>query len=103
MKQKKYNGFQKIDYLVVSFSKEKKLEGALDRYKVLRLWDQVVEGFFKDAKNQTKAMDFKKGRLVVACLSEELAYKIKVLSQRIIYALNNALKKTKVFVLEVQF
>jgi hypothetical protein len=103
MKQKKYNGFQKIDNLVAAFGKEKKLEEALDRYKVLRLWDHVVEGFFKEAKNQTKAMDFKKGRLLVACLSEELAYKIKVLSQRIIYALNSALKKNKVFALEIQF
>ena len=101
--KKKYNGFEKIDNLVALFGKDKKLEGALDRYKVLRLWDQVVEGFFKEAKNQTKAMYFKKGRLVVACLSEELAYKIRVLSQRIIYALNSALKKTSVFALEVQF
>ncbi len=102
-KQKK-GGFNKIDYLLKTSAKQYRLEPAFYKYQVTKYWDQVLESVVGETgKGQTKIIDFKKGVLVVACLSQRLAYQIKVLAGRIIYALNNLIGKLAIKAIQVEY
>jgi hypothetical protein len=99
---KKYNGFVKIDSVLPQAAKQHKLEQALYKYQARQNWEKVLCNFFSDAKGQTKVVDLKSGVLTVACLTKELAYEIKLVISRIIYALNQLLGKNLVFAIRVE-
>jgi len=94
MKQK---GFARIDKIIVQNSGNKNLQVAFYKHQALKYWHDVIDGFISEAKDLTQAIDFKKGVLTVACLSREIANKIRVLSEQIIAALNEVLGKRLVF------
>ena len=102
--QKKYyqKGFSKIDKLLGQTAKQYSLENAVYKHKTIKHWHDVASGFIDGAKELTQATDFKKGVLTVACLSREIASKVKLLAQRIIYALNQVLGKQMVFAIYVE-
>jgi hypothetical protein len=50
----------------------------------------------------TQAIDFKKGILVIACLSKDIASQVRLLSDRIIHALNQVLGKQLVYAIHVE-
>jgi hypothetical protein len=95
--------FTKIDRVLKTTAKNYKLEKAVQKHKLLKVWQEVVSGFVEGAEKATQAFDFQKGVLSVACLSKEIAYQIKVLSQRIIYALNQVIGFNAVFALQVEY
>lgn len=99
----KKRGFVKISGALVSHPKAKILNQALERHAVLNSWERIIVQFFEDGESLTKAVDFRHGVLLVACLSKELATKIKMFAQRIIYLLNAAVGKDLVFSLRVDF
>ncbi len=101
-KQKYGAGFIRIGKVLPSVSKQYKLDQALVRYEVIRSWQEVIAGFFENALNQTKAIDFKNGKLTIACLSEALGYEIRALSSRIIYAINSLLGKNLVYAIWIE-
>ncbi len=76
---------------------------ALARHSVLNSWERVIAEFFEGGESQTKAVEFKQGVLLVACLSKELASKIKLFAQRIIYLLNQSLGQTVVYSLQIDY
>ena len=92
-----YKGFSKIDNLIKVTAKNYKLETALYRHKALKNWQSVAGSFVQEAANLSQAIDFKKGVLIVACLSKELASKLRLLAQNIVAALNHILGKTVIF------
>ena len=97
-------GFIKVKQAALSgHPKAEVFQKALHKHKVISSWDKAVVQFFENADNQTKAVDFKDGLLSVACLSKELAYKLKLFAQRIIYVLNQLLGKELVFALKVEY
>jgi hypothetical protein len=100
-KQKYSTRFTKIDNLLQKTAKEYHLESALYAYQVSKYWEKVLGEFFQDASNKTKITEFKKGVLTVACLCKELASEIKILAQRIIYALNKLLGRRVIYSIQV--
>lgn len=97
-----YKSFESLDKTINQVAQAKKLTGAINRYKVLKYWGVAAEGFIQEAKEQTKAIDFKNGVLVVACLSQGVAYQIKLLAVRIITALNQLMGKQVVYAIQVE-
>lgn len=95
-------GFSKIDRVIKSTAKNHNLENALYKHKALKHWQEVVAAFVEEASKLTQAIDFKKGVLVVACLSNEVAYKIKQLSDKIISALNEVLGRRVIFAIYLE-
>ncbi len=95
-------GFVPVGKILPVKSKEYKLDSALVRYKALKFWQTAAADFLENSGELTRALEFKNGVLVVACLSQELAYQIKVLSGRIIYVLNGLLGKNLVFAIRVE-
>lgn len=95
--------FTKIEKVLKQSEKNYKLEEAALKYKLIKLWDKVVLGFLTEAKDITRAVDFKNGVLTVAVLSSELASQIKAMSQRIIYELNSLLGKKLVFSIQIEY
>lgn len=98
-----YHKFTKIDRVLKKTSKNYKLETAVQKHKLIKAWQEIAKAFVSEAVQESRAMDFQKGVLLVACLSKEVAYQIKVLSQRIIYALNQFLGATAVFAISVEY
>jgi hypothetical protein len=94
-------GFAKIDKVLNNTAKNYNLEEAMHRHQALKYWHDVATSFVEEAKALTKAVDFKKGVLTVACLSREVASKIKLLSVRIIESLNQILGRRLVFAIEL--
>lgn len=99
---KKSKGFSQINKILPGLAKSHKLESALYKYQAIKHWEEALCNFFSNAKGQTKVMDFKSGVLTVACLSRELAYEIKLIVSRIIYALNQLLGKNLVYAIKVE-
>src|SRR5579863_1424749 len=95
-----YNkGFSKIDKVLNHTAKHYNLEAAVCRHRALKHWQQIASAFVEEAAKLTQAVDFKKGVLTIACLSREVASKIKLLAQRIIVALNQLLGRQMVYAL----
>ncbi|MEK7162188.1 MAG: DciA family protein [Patescibacteria group bacterium] len=92
-------GFSKIDKLIFQNAKEHNFEQALYKYRIVKCWREVAGSFVEEAKEMTQALDLKKGVLLVACLSREVARKLKVLAANIVSALNQLLGKQVVFAL----
>lgn len=98
---KKKSGFVKINFIIGS-SANRHLVQALERKRVLDAWGEAIVEFFEGAGMLTKAVDFKAGRLTIACLSKELAYQIRILSQRIMYAINQLIGRNLVFSINLE-
>lgn len=99
----KYNkGFSKIDKVLIKTAKHYNLEAAVYRHKALKYWREIASIFVEEAAGFTQAVDFQKGVLTVACLSREVASKIKLLAQRIIAALNELLGRQMVYAIYVE-
>jgi hypothetical protein len=96
-------GFMPVSRAFYTHPRAKVFNQALARHSVLNSWERVIAEFFEDGESQTKAVDFKQGVLLVACLSKELAAKIKLFAQRIIYLLNQALGQTVVYSLQIDY
>ncbi len=94
--------FTKIGKVIKNEINNQKINEAFLRHQVLKAWERTAVSFFKEAEKLTKALDFKKGVLTVACLDEKLAYQLKILASRIIYAVNNFLGKILVYSLRVE-
>ena len=92
-------GFSKIDRLIVQNAKDHNFEQALYKHKAVKYWQQVAGSFIEEAIEGTRALDLKKGVLVVACLSREVARKLKTLASNIVFALNQLLGKQVIFAL----
>ena len=97
MKQKHYQGFTQVNKILPGKIKEYKLEKAFYKHQALKYWQAAAAKFLEQAEEQTHALDLRNGILVVACLSKELAYQIKLLAQRIAYELNRLIGKAVVF------
>ena len=98
-----YNkGFSKIDKVLNKTAKHYNLENALYKHKALKHWQEIASAFVEEAAVFTQAVDFQKGILTVACLSREVASKIKLLAQRIISALNDILGRQMVYAIYVE-
>lgn len=95
-------GFSRIDKVLNKTAKQYHLEQAVSRYKVIKNWQNAVSQFFDDAADLTKAVDFQKGVLKVACLSRELAGKLKIFIPRIIEILNNLVGRTLVYAIAIE-
>ena len=101
-KQNYQKGFIPLNKLLKNTAKEYNLESALYRHKTLAGWQKVASGFIEDAAVKTKALDFNKGILTVACLSREVAYKIKLMAEQIIAALNEIIGKRVIYAIYVE-
>jgi Dna[CI] antecedent, DciA len=101
-KQNFYKGFVPIDKLLKNTAKEYNLESALYHHKTITGWQTVAAGFIEDAAAKTKVLDFSKGVLTVACLSREVAYKIKLMADQIIAALNEVIGKRVIYAIYVE-
>ncbi len=95
-------GFVPINQLIGLAAKQYKLENVFYRQRVIRYWREVAGSFIDEARELTQAVDFKKGVLTVACLSREAATQIKLLAQRIIYALNQCLGRSLVYAISIE-
>ena len=98
----RHNGFFKIDKVIKHAAKQYNLENALYRHKALTNWGQVAGSFVTEALELTRAIDFKKGVLTVACLSRQVASKLRMLAQQIIGALNQLLGRQVIFALYLE-
>ncbi len=95
-------GFVKIDRLIKQNAKEKKIDEALYRYKTLKSWQKIAGSFVEEAARLTQAVDFKKGVLVVASLSREAAFKLRLFVDKIIQALNELMGVKVVFAIRFE-
>lgn len=104
MKKKSYNkaGFTKIDKVLAGKKIPPEFAKALMRYRAISSCSQVLAELFEQAEGQTKVIDVRGGVLVVGCLSQELAFQIRLYAQRIIAAINQALGKTIIYALKVE-
>ena len=102
MKPKYNKGFTQVGRVLTEKITEYKLEKTFYKSQAIKYWDQVAAGYIEQVKEQAKAVDLKNGVLVVACLCKELAYQIKLLSQRIIYEINRLIGKQVVFAIYVE-
>jgi len=101
-KQNYQKGFVPLNKLLKNTAKEYHLENAMYRHKALTTWREVAIGFIEDAQNLTQAIDFNKGVLTIACLSREVAYRVKLLAERIMEELNNIIGHRVVYAIYVE-
>lgn len=94
--------FTKIKYIIPDTAKQHQVEAQFIKYKTIQAWEKVLPGFFTEAGELTKAINFEKGTLYVACLSKDLYSAIRQLTQQILRALNEFLGKNLVFNLVVE-
>jgi predicted nucleic acid-binding Zn ribbon protein len=97
-----YKPYESIDKVISRSAKEKKMLGAVNRYKTLKNWEKAAGGFILQAGELTRALDLKNGVLFIACLSREIAYQIKLLASRIITVLNQLVGKQVVFAIQIE-
>lgn len=92
-----YKNYTSINKALSGKFNEPKLKQAFYKSKAIRNWQIAAAKFLNEAYEQTRAIDFKNGVLVVACLSKELAYQIRMLAQRIMAEINKLIGKNVVF------
>ena len=97
-----YRNFSRIDALIAAAAKQYRLEDAMQKYRALRLWQQAAGSFLAEAKELTRAVDFNNGVLRVACLSRELARRLRLLTPRIIEAINQLLGRPLVYAIYLE-
>ena len=96
------SGFSDIKYLVGKAAENHHLQEYYIKYKIFQAWDKIAPGFFADAENLTKPVDFCKGKLTIACLSESLTLQIRQVAKQILRALNELLGRQLVFVIAIE-
>lgn len=96
MKTKSGKNFYSVNS-ILSKQSNPKLKQAFNRHRAISVWQQAASSLFSEQAMHTQAMDFKNGVLVVACLSRELAYQIKLFAQRLIEELNKLIGQKIVF------
>jgi hypothetical protein len=89
--------------MLYTHPKAKLYQQAMVKSQVLKVWEEVVEGFFKQAKGLTQAVEFKQGKLFVACLSHTLASQIIAMAKSLVRAINEMLGKVVVYALAVEY
>jgi len=102
MTQTRGSKFSKIDRLLGQTAKQYNLETAVNKHQAIKHWKEIAGAFVEGAKELTQAIDFKQGVLTVACLSREVANKVKILASRIISALNQVLGRQVVFAVSIE-
>lgn len=95
-------GFVPINKLISQIAKQRHFQPALYRHQVLKYWQDIAPGFIEEAAEKTQALDFQKGILTVACLSREVAAKIRLLAQRIIEAINQFLGRQIIYAIYLE-
>ena len=103
--QKKRNyssGFAKIDKVIKHSSTGSSFEEAFNKHQVIKYWEQIASAFLLEAKSLSKAVDLKQGKLIVACLSRELANKLYMFSEQIILALNDLIGRKVVYAIYIE-
>jgi len=95
-------GFSRIDKTLANTAKQYNLESAFYRHKTIKHWYEIAGSFILDIQTQTKPLDFKKGVLTIACLSREIAAKLRLLAQSIIQALNQFLGRPVIYALNLE-
>ncbi|MBI5530772.1 MAG: DUF721 domain-containing protein [Candidatus Doudnabacteria bacterium] len=95
-------GFSRIDKVIYRTAKNHNFDTALHKHKAIKHWHEVAASFVEDVKNTTQAINLEKGVLTVACLSLEVARKLKILAQRIIFALNEIIGHRVIFALNLE-
>lgn len=100
----KYNhGFSKIDKIIPTTAKQYKLQEILIKHRVISFWEEALLAFVGNAQNKTKVLNFSKGVVFVACLSENVGKEIKQFSLHIIHALNQLIGNVVVFSIKLEF
>lgn len=94
--------FTKVGQVLKGKQGNPRFAKALARHKALSSCDLVINDLLKQSKGQVKALDLKGGVLVVACLSREMAYQIKLYANRIIQSINQLLGKTVIYALQLE-
>lgn len=102
MKSKTQKGFKSVGSVLPDRMKQYKLQKAFYKHQAIRYWKDAARSFADDLSKETKAIDLKNGILIIACLSKELAYQIKILSQRIIAHINQLIGKHVVYAIAVE-
>jgi hypothetical protein len=96
------NGFSKVGSVLKKTAKEKKLQAALYKYQVIKSWEQTVCGFLEEAGRLSKAIDFQDGKLIIACLTKDMADKLYLFSKQIITALNELIGRKIVYAIFIE-
>ncbi len=94
--------FTNIKYIIPESAKQHQAESQFIKYKIIAAWEKVAPGFFAECVELTKAINFEKGTLTVACLSKELCTSIRQVCQQILHALNEFLGRELVYSLVVE-
>lgn len=94
--------FTKIKYIIPEAAKQHQVEQQFIKYKTIAAWEKVSPGFFTEAAELTKAVNFEKGTLYIACLSKDLYFAIRQLTQQILKAINEFLGRQMVYNLVVE-
>jgi hypothetical protein len=94
--------FVNIKQIIPQSAKQHQAEAQFTKYQIITAWGKVSPGFFTEAAELTKAVNFEKGTLYVACLSKDLYFAIRQLMQQILRALNEFLGRNLVFNLVVE-
>lgn len=98
----KHSNFTSLKKLIPQAAELHKAERHYAKYQVFAAWEQAVVGFFAEAKQLTKPIEFEKGKLIVACLSQDLQTLLKQVAQQLLRALNDLLGKTLVYSLVIE-
>ena len=101
-KKSQARGFVKVEKILHYSQNSRVFRQAWLQHKAVNLWTEVAGAYLDDAAALTKAVSFNKGILVVACLTKEVAYQVKILALRLLEALNKLLGVLLVYQIEVQ-
>lgn len=102
MDAKKQKGFTSVGNVLPNRIKEYKLQHAFYKHQAIKYWNEVAGKFVEQAKEQTRAIDFKNGVLLIVCLSKELAYEIRLIAARVINEINQLIGKLVVFAIHIE-
>jgi predicted nucleic acid-binding Zn ribbon protein len=98
----KKNNFIPLKFAIKEKAVRTKTQRYLNKALVIKNWEDVASKFVPESFELTKAVDYKNGVLYVACLTKEIAYRIKLLAQRLIEKLNTVLGKNLVFAINIE-
>jgi len=94
--------FTKLEKIIPESAQAHNLEKQFTKYKIFSIWEKVAPGFFTEAKEQTKPIEFENGKLTIACLSEELGLRLKQVCEQVMRIMNEMLGRKLVYVLVIE-
>ncbi len=94
--------FVSIKHIIPQSARQHQAEAEFIKYKVINAWEKVSPGFFVEAAGLTKAINFEKGTLYIACLSKDLYFAIRQLAQQMLKAINGFLGRQMVYNLVIE-